>query len=154
MSGLVGEQIFKFADEHRVVNHMVHRMLHHLGNFFYPVHTKVIYCYGEYQKEFNELFPYLQLVEGFPNDVGKLTLEHDNSLLLLYDLMSQCSNDQGVPDVFMCGSIHKGISVLYLTQNLFPSGKLSCTISLNSHSDLSKSTRLFGDYNLGKTNVS
>ena len=31
------------------------------------------------------------------------------------------------------GSHHKGISVLYLTQNLFPPGKLSRTISLNSH---------------------
>ena len=39
--------------------------------------------------------------------------------------MSQCSNDQRVTDLFMCGSHHCGISVLYLTQNLFPPGKLS-----------------------------
>ena len=114
-------------------SYMVRRMLSHLNELFYPVPSKVIYCYGEYQKEFDELFPYVELVEGFPNDVGKLTRGHDNSLLVLDDLMSQCSNDQRVADLFTRGSHHQGISVLYLTQNLFPPGKLSRTISLNSH---------------------
>ena len=58
---------------------------------------------------------------------------HDNSLLVLDDLMSQCSNNQRVADLFTCGSHHRGISLLYLTQNLFLPGKLSRTISLNSH---------------------
>ncbi len=38
--------------------------------------------------------------------------------------MSQCSNDPRVADLFTRGSHHRGISVLYLTQNLFPPGKL------------------------------
>ena len=38
-------------------SYMVRHMLHHLGELSYPVPTKVIYCYGEYQKEFDELFP-------------------------------------------------------------------------------------------------
>ncbi len=58
---------------------------------------------------------------------------HDNSLIVLDDLMSQCSNNPCVADLFTRGLHHRGISVLYLTQNLFPSGKLSRTISLNSH---------------------
>ena len=62
-----------------------------------------------------------------------MTEAHDNSLVILDDLMSQCSNDQRVADLFTCGSHHRGISVLFLTQNLFPPGKLSRTISLNSH---------------------
>ena len=109
----------------------VRRMLEHLNEMFYPVSSKVIYCYGEYQKEF-ELFPCVELVEGFRSDVGKLTGGHDNSLLVLDDLMSQCSNDQRVADLFTRGS-HQGISVLYLKQNLFPPGELSRTISFNSH---------------------
>jgi hypothetical protein len=36
-------------------------------------------------------------------------------------------------DLFTKGSHHKGVSVMYLTQNLFPPGKQSRTISLNSH---------------------
>ena len=108
-------------------------LLRHVGELFDPAPTKVIYCYGEYQKEFDQLFPNVELVEGFPNDIGELTKGHDNSLLVLDDLMSQCSNDSRVADLFTRGSHHRGISVLYLTQNLFPPGKLSRTISLNSH---------------------
>ena len=58
---------------------------------------------------------------------------HNHSLVVLDDLMSQCSNDQRVAGLFTHGSHHRGISVVYLTQNLFPPGKLSRTISLNSH---------------------
>ena len=105
-------------------------MLRYLEELFYPVPTKIIYCYGEYQKEFDELPPSVELTEGFPDHMVR---GHDHSLVVLDDLMSQCSNDQRVADLFTRGSHHRGISVVYLTQNLFPPGKLSRTISLNSH---------------------
>jgi hypothetical protein len=47
--------------------------------------------------------------------------------------MSQCSNDPRVSDLFTQDSHHLGMSVLYLTQNLFPLGEHSRMISLNSH---------------------
>ena len=114
-------------------SYMVRCMLRHLEELFDPVPTKIIYCYGEYQKEFNEFLPKVELMEGFPNNVHELTKGHDNSLIVLDDLMSQCSDDQRVADLFTRGSHHLGISVQYLTQNLFQPGKLSRTISLNSH---------------------
>jgi hypothetical protein len=58
---------------------------------------------------------------------------YKNSLVIIDDLMSECSKDQRVSDLFTRGSHHRGISVMYLTQNLFPPGKQSRTISLNSH---------------------
>ena len=114
-------------------SHMVRRMLGHLEEMFHPVPTKVVYCYGAYQKEFDELHPNVELVEGFPDNLTEMTQGHEHCLVVLDDLMSQCSNDQRVADLFTKGSHHNGISVLYLTQNLFPPGKLSRTISLNSH---------------------
>ena len=54
-------------------------------------------------------------------------------MIILDDLMSQCSSDQRIVDLFTRGSHHRGITVLFLTQNLLPPGKLSRTISLNSH---------------------
>ena len=114
-------------------SHLTRCMLRHLEELFYPVPTKVIYMYGVYQKEFDELPPSVELVEGFPDNLSDMVRGHDHSLIVLDDLMSQCSNDQRVADLFTRGSHHHGISVLYLTQNLFPSGKLSRTISLNSH---------------------
>ena len=89
-----------------------------------------------YQKEFAELsktVPNIQFVEGFPNDLYDMTDAHDSSMVILDDLMSQCSNDQRVVDLFTRGSHHRGITVLFLTQNLFPPGKLSRTLSLNAH---------------------
>ena len=113
-------------------SYLVRRLLYYLNDLFYPVPSKVIYCYGEYQKEFDELHG-VDFIEGFPEDLNELTRGHEQSLLILDDLMSECSKDQRVSDLFTRGSHHKGISVFYLTQNLFPPGKLSRTISLNSH---------------------
>ncbi len=112
---------------------MVRPMLNYLEEMFHPLPTKTIYCYREYQKEFDEFPSNVELIEGFPSDLSQLTKGHDNSLIVLDNLMSQCSNDPCVADLFTRGSHHCGISVLYLTQNLFPPGKLSRTISLNSH---------------------
>ena len=115
-------------------SYLVRSMLRCLDDLFYPVPTKIIYCYGEYQKEFDELvMPNVELIEGFPDDLYALTNGHENSLVVLDDMMADCSKDQRVSDLFTRGSHHRGISVLYLTQNLFPPGKLSRTISLNSH---------------------
>ena len=108
-------------------------MLRYLEELFYPVPTKTIYCYGEYQKEFDELPPNVELVEGFPDHLNDMVRGHNHSLVALDDLLSQCSNDLRVADLCTRGSHHREISVVYLTQNLFPSGKLSRTISLNSH---------------------
>ena len=113
-------------------SYLARKLLRHLNELFYPVPTKVIYCYGEYQKEFDELHG-VDFIEGFPADLTQLTQGHEQTLLILDDLMGECSGDQRVSDLFTRGSHHKGVSVLYLTQNLFPPGKLSRTISLNSH---------------------
>ena len=112
-------------------SYLVRRLLYYLNELFHPVPSKVIYCYGEYQKEFD--VHGVDFVERFPEDLNELTREHEQTLLILDDLMSECSKDQRVSDLFTRGSHHKGISVFYLTQNLFPPGKLSRTISLNSH---------------------
>ena len=114
-------------------SHLTRRILRYAEELFDPVPTKILYCYGEYQKEFEELSPNVEMIEGFPDDIGGLTKDHRNSLIVLDDLMSQCSNDQRAVDLFTRGSHHMGVSVLYLTQNLFPPGRLSRTISLNSH---------------------
>ena len=111
-------------------------MLRNLEYLFSSIPTKIIYACGVYQKEFAELsetVPNIQFVEGFPNDLYDMTDAYDSSMVILDDLMSQCSNDQRVVDLFTRGSHHRGITVLFLTQNLFPPGKLSRTLSLNAH---------------------
>ena len=103
------------------------------GRAVLPVPAKTIYCYGEYRKEFDELPLNMELVEGFPDHLKDMVHGHNHSLLVLDDLMLQCSNDQHVADLFVQGSHHRRIPVVHLMQNVFPPGKLSRTINLNSH---------------------
>ena len=56
-------------------------MLRYLEELFYPVPTKIIYCYGEYQKEFDELPPSVELTEGFPDHLNDMVRRHDHSLV-------------------------------------------------------------------------
>ena len=69
-------------------SYLVRRLLYYLNELFHPVPSKVIYCYGEYQKEFDELHG-VDFVEGFPEDLNELTREHEQTLLILDDLMSE-----------------------------------------------------------------
>ena len=64
-------------------------MLHHLEKLFYPIPTKIIYCYGQYQKEFDKLPPNVEMVEGFPNNLSDMLHGHDHRLIVLDDLVSQ-----------------------------------------------------------------
>ena len=53
-------------------SYFVRKLLHYLNELFHPVPTKVVYCYGEYQKEFDELKE-VDFIEGFPGDLKQLT---------------------------------------------------------------------------------
>ena len=82
---------------------LVCSMLYNLEELFHPIPTQVIYCFGQAQKEFNELIeimPKIKLVEGFPDDLYDIVSGHTNSLVILDDLMCQCSNDQRMSDLF------------------------------------------------------
>ena len=98
-------------------------MLKILEELFHPIPTQVIYCFGQPQKEFNELIkivPKIKLVEGFPDDLYEMVNGHTNSLVILGDLMCQCSDDQHVSDLFTHGSHHRGLTVMYLIKTFFP----------------------------------
>ena len=137
-------------------SYVVRRMLQHLNELFHPVPTKVIYCYGEYQKEFDELFPYVQLVEGFPNDVGKTNtgawklptgtrwshvtmFQRSTCCRFIYAWFPSSRNIRALLDAEF---ISTGQIVTYYQ------------FKFSLHSGLSKSTRLLGHYNVGEANVS
>ena len=115
-------------------SYLVRSMLNNLDELFYPVPSRTVYCYGEYQPLFDDMLqtiPNISFVQGIPEDLYDMICP--NSLVVIDDLMSQCSKDERMSDMFTKCSHHKGVSVMYLTQNLFPPGKQSRTISLNSH---------------------
>ena len=96
---------------------LVRSMLHHRDELFEPKITKIIFCYGEYQSAFDSMMqtiPNLTFVEGFPENLNDMLCT--NCLVI-------------VSDLFTKGSHYRGVSVMYLTQNLFPPGRQSRTIT-------------------------
>ena len=47
--------------------------------------------------------------------------------------MEESGNDKRVLDLFTKDSHHRGITALYITQDLFPPGKFAKTINRNAH---------------------
>ena len=117
-------------------SYLVRQLLYNLNDLFDPVPSIIVHCFAEHQEVFHDMvqeIPNISFVKGFPDNVYDILEGYKNSLVIIDDLMSECSKDQRVSDLFTRGSHHCGISVMYLTQNLFPPGKQSRTISLNSH---------------------
>ena len=102
-----------------------------------PPPQRIIWCYGQYQPLYDEikhLLPYVEFVKGIPE-----FLEHDSYLdtgvrncIVLDDLMSDAKNDGRIGNLFTRGSHHRNLTVLYLTQNVFPQGKTCRDVALNT----------------------
>ena len=78
--------------------------------------------------------PRIQFVSGIPdhlNDQHYINAGKMN-ILVFNDLMTEEKCDQRIADLFTKGSHNRDISVLYLTQNLFPQGKACRDIILNT----------------------
>ena len=76
----------------------------------------------------------ITFVEGIPEDIPALFPLHGHpGILVLDDFMRNCSEDEHILDLFTKVSHHCNVTCLYLTQNLFPLGKFSRSISLNAH---------------------
>ena len=54
------------------------------------------------------------------------------NLIIFDDLMTDAKCDKRIADLFTKGSHHRNISIVYLTQNVFPQGKVCRDIALNT----------------------
>jgi len=104
----------------------IYKFLRHLKKMFPQTPRAILYCYGIHQKLFEEMkskIPNLKFHSGLPSmkDLEDLSRAGQNSLLILDDLMTEVS-DTG-ERYFTQGTHHLGISVMYVTQNLFHQGK-------------------------------
>ena len=106
----------------------VKRFVKQVFDMMAPVPEEVVWCYGIWQPDYNELKG-VKFVEGLP----KLEefLDGRRRLVIIDDLMSE--TDERVTKMFTKGSHHGNMSVLYITQNIFSKNKEQRTINLNSH---------------------
>jgi len=69
----------------------------------------------------------------YPSHLTKWFGKTRGGVFVLDDLMEEGGQDKLVLDLFTKDSHHQNITVLYLTQDLFPPGKFSKTINCNAH---------------------
>ena len=77
----------------------------------------------------------IHFYEGIPdtNLLDKWYKKSNGGILVLDDLMREGSDEQRVLDLFTKDSHHRKITVIYMTQDMFPKGKFAKTISRNAH---------------------
>ena len=111
---------------------LVEQWLRYLNVFQVKPH-KIVYAYDRCQPRFDRMQKKdeIQFHRGLP-DPRHLTQWFGRTrggVLVLDDLMEEGGQDKRVLDLFTKDSHHRNITVLYLTQDLFPPGKFSKTIN-------------------------
>lgn len=117
----------------------VYRLLHHLDSMYADEPPKrVLYCYGIHQPLFDDMerqLPNLVFNPGLPSKelLEDLTSDRHHSLIILDDLMHRVVQDMDMELLFTQGCHHRRLSVVFITQNLFPKGSKTRTIALNTY---------------------
>ena len=97
------------------------------------------YCYGAYQKKFDEMSSKCKNIQFHHGLPGEKDLEEmcgdyeDHVLIILDDLGSKVMQSKVVQDLVTVKSHHSNCSVIILVQNAFEQGRCSRSISLNCH---------------------
>ncbi len=96
-----------------------------------PAPERILYCYTEYQPDSFDTFAAqgVSFFKGIPSLSmfdGKA-----RTLVILDDLMEQL--DENISMLFTRISHHRDLSVIFLSQNMFPKNPHARTISLNAH---------------------
>ena len=99
--------------------------------------TRILYCYGIYQPLFDEMernVPYFTSKQGLPSaeELDEFTGDRRHKLIVIEDLMHKVVQDKEMELLFTQGTHHRCVSVILITQNLYPGGKHARTIALNT----------------------
>jgi hypothetical protein len=100
-----------------------------------PIH-KIVYAYSKWQpalQEMRESESSILFYEGLPSkeDLEEWTKDGEDLLLVLDDLVYRVIQSFDYMELFSIYVHHLKISVIFISQNLFPQGKYSRVISLN-----------------------
>ncbi|MCG8049061.1 MAG: hypothetical protein JAY66_25830 [Candidatus Thiodiazotropha taylori] len=116
---------------------LLFEILRHGTQMFSAEPKRVIYCYGVYQKLYDEMklhLPHIWFYEGLPSkdDLEAWSAEQPGmKVLVLDDLLQKAAKNPEIVDLFCQYSHHLNFSTFFLVQNLFADG-IRC-VSLNTH---------------------
>ena len=98
---------------------------------------RILWCFGQWQplyEDHQKRIPWIEFVHGIPGYLNSPQFINPGkqNLIIFDDLMTEAKSDQRIADLFTKGSHHRNISIVYLTQNMFPQGKACRNIALNT----------------------
>ena len=109
-----------------------------LSSLVQPPPERILWCFGQWQPLYEDLQKRISCIEflwGIPDylDNSQFIDPSKRNLIIFDDLMTEPKCDQRIADLFTKGSHHRNISIVYLTQNVFPQGRACRDIALNTH---------------------
>ena len=114
---------------------LVLEMLEKCNALITPPVADITYCYGQWQEIFQPLTDRVRFHPGLLSREELLDEKKDlskHSLLIIDDLLDKADAPL-IKDLFIKGSHHRNMSVVFISQNLFLPFKEYRTLSLNSH---------------------
>ena len=96
-----------------------------LTSLIHPPPERILWCFGQWQPLYEDLqksIPWIEFVYGIPDYLNSPHFINPGkqNLIIFDDLMAEAKCDQRIADFFTKGSHHRNISIVYLTQNVFP----------------------------------
>lgn len=112
------------------------KILENASGMFTVPPLRIVYAYSEYQPLFDVMkasITSITFYQGLPtrDEIEDFSEGQDHVILVLDDLMLKITGSQECLQLFTVTSHHRNVSVLFLTQNLYPPGGYARTISLN-----------------------
>ena len=118
-------------------SHFTKRLIENLdGMYESDPPVLILYCYGVHQGLYDEIestIKNIQFHEGLPSETFiDEYADGKHTLIVLDDLMNAALNSELVECLFVQSCHHKGLSVVYITQNMYQPGQRARTINLNA----------------------
>ena len=109
----------------------VRNLLDHRNVIFSSRTNRIIWCYGIYQPTLNPILA----SKGYHLHAGVIDISkiQPYDIVVLDDLLQESNTSKDVTSMFTRAAHHKPCFIIFIMQNLFPSGKESRTRSLNTH---------------------
>lgn len=108
----------------------VQKWLQNVAQMTTVIPTRILYYYGAWQDLFNHFPAYVTFREGLP-DVEELKAYEGPQMVVLDDMMAECSKSPSLNAMFTKYVHHHSISVVFLVQNLFYNNTKTARVNTN-----------------------
>ncbi len=114
------------------------RLLEARDDLFETPPTSILFCYSAHQPIYDEIaqaIPRVHFHRGLPSEsqINELASKGPHNLLVLDDLANNVITSKEMSKLFLVDNHHKGLTTIFITQNLFQRGAHARDISLNCH---------------------